>query len=212
MAFSNRADVKAAVKLWLARDDLDDERLNDFVSLAERDLTRQIRPFRREDTTDLTIDAEEVNVPSRFRGVVELYLDTDPRTFLTFMPIEEFRIYQAGTSSGKPLRYTLRGGVTSLGSFIFAPIPDDEYTGKLTYNKAIETSDDEDAVSTLFAGSYLHASLKHAWLYLQNPQMAANHERLFMQEVEEINRERERDKYSGSALRPRAMYQETPYR
>ena len=146
--------------------------------------------------------------------VRELWLDTDPRTFLTFMPLEEFRLYQAGTATGKPKRYTLKGTTALNEAFIFAPIPDDSYTGKLTYWRTDEFSDDTNNTNSFgrWPDIWLYGCLHHAWLFLQNEQKAVYWLGLYNKAIADQKTGEVRDKYAGSALRPRAMYQETPYR
>jgi len=124
------AELLTEVEDWAKRPDLTSV-IPTFVLDAESLLNRdkRLREMREmESSTDITINAATASVPSDFLEVRRLYLDTDPKTSLSYLEPHVFYASHAGSGTGKPTSYTIEGD-----NFVFGNAPDSTYTGKLTY-------------------------------------------------------------------------------
>jgi hypothetical protein len=92
-------------------------------------------------------------LPPRFAGLQRLYLDTDPKGQLKFMPRDQFWSTYLGSSTGKPKTYTIEEHF-----IIFGPRPDATYYGRAMFVRAYP----------IISGSTSNWIIDHAeglWLY-----------------------------------------------
>lgn len=165
MAISTYAELQTAVSNWLARSDLT-SRIPEFISLAEARINRKLRIRQQESSASLSITAgtRTAAVPSDFREVRRLYLDTSPITHLEYMTPQDYWTRYVGSNTGKPSVFTLEGG-----NFLFGPIPDTAYTGKLAYYPSFPAlSSSAHSVFVANPDLYLYGSLVAAEGLMKN--------------------------------------------
>jgi hypothetical protein len=110
MAISTYAELKTSIANWLDRSDLTDI-IPDFISLAE---TRHKRDFkiRRMETrvTANTISGTEYySLPDNYVAMRNIKLNSDPKTSLEYLTPEIMDRLQAGSSTGMPKAYSIKG-------------------------------------------------------------------------------------------------------
>lgn len=175
MSITTNAELKTAIASWLARSDLTTY-LQDFITLGTQRIyygsenpqypSEPLRIRAMETNVDITIDAETEALPTRFLGVRNFYLNTNPKTPLDPVTPETRVNTYAGSTTGKPLVYSIEAD-----NFVFGPAPDATYTGKLLYyQKPADLSADADTntVLTSFPGLYLYSALLEAMLFIRN--------------------------------------------
>jgi hypothetical protein len=208
VAISTFAELKAAVASWLARGDLNDK-IEDFITLAEARFNRRLRVRLMETEDDaFSIAAEEVSLPSGFRGVRDFFIPSGSvRYRLKYLSPETLRErYPSPSSTGIPRHYTMLGDF-----FVFGPIPDVTYTATLIYYTKftpLSASNTTNNMLTNHPDLYLFTSLTRGEGYMQNDPRMAVWKQTEDEIVQEIKDEDKRDRVSGSALSPKANYGE----
>ena len=74
MALNTYTELKASIANWLNRSDLTTEIAGDFIALAEADFNAKLRIRQMEQIDDVTIDGENVTVPTGFISVRSFYI------------------------------------------------------------------------------------------------------------------------------------------
>lgn len=200
MTISTYTDLKASIKSWLRRSDMDSI-IQDFITLCEADLNSRLRLSIMEDRATATIASEYASLPTGFLELRNIQLNTNPVASLSYMsPQDMDRIY--GGTTGKPLFYAIVGN-----EFQFAPVPDGSYTAEYDYYVALDALSStvaSTAVLTKAPDLYLYGSLLHAAPYIQNDKRIAVWSALYEKAVTRLQREDKMKIYSGNALEMRA--------
>jgi hypothetical protein len=184
---------RAGNATWLANVPL-------FVRRAHDVLMRDLRIPLLMTTADLTINAERVAVPTGFRAVERLYIDSDTDQPLSPASVEQRVIYAIQYDAAKPIWFSVEGGFLA-----FAPVPDTSYTGKLLYRKALTffASDaDTNDLLTRYPHAYLFGALAEAARFDLNDESIALYETLFRNEIDAINTSEQADAMAGGTLFP----------
>ena len=133
MALSTYSELKASIANFLNRSDLTTEIQDDFIKLTEADFNAKLRIRQMEQQDDVTINAEQVNVPTGFLAVRSFFILSSsvkyPLEYIT--PHNLFEI-KGGSRTGRPRTYTIEAD-NEVEKFRFGPAPDVSYTGKLSY-------------------------------------------------------------------------------
>ena len=128
MAFDSYSNLKAAVGSWLARSNLS-VFVEDFITLAEERLSRELRIRGMETALSVTISSGVAAVPSDFRELKHARIDGTPT-----YPLEQketpwiFDKYPTRSSTSRPEFIGVDGA-----NFEFGPYPDAAYTVKGMY-------------------------------------------------------------------------------
>src|SRR3990167_1736137 len=172
MTIATYSDLKTAIQNWAVRaDETFTNRIDEFIDLAEERIhygagkpgdpiyTQPLRLRGMETTGDLTVSSQSVALPTGFLQERRIYLNTDPKTDLKYLPPDRFWASSAAvtSTSGQPSVYTIEG--TNL---IFGPGPDTTYTGKILYQKKMDALSDSATTNWLIInapGVYLYACL-----------------------------------------------------
>lgn len=165
MAISTYNELLAAVENHLDRSDLDD-RIPEFISLAEAKIARKLRIREMETEADVTTVAgtRTAALPTGFREVRRLYLNASPVQHLEYISPQDYWRRFVSTQSGRPACFTVEGA-----NFLFGPIPDAVYTAKCLYYKALDAvSSSAHAVFTANPDLYLYGALTAAEPYIKN--------------------------------------------
>ena len=165
MALTTYAELQSSVADYLARSDLTTQ-IVDFIQLGEIRLRRDLRLREMLTTTDLTVNAQEITIPTDFLQLREIHLDTNPITQLDFLaPTSFFRNGRVG-QTGKPVFYTATGS-----KFVFGPNPDDTYTAKLLYYQNPDFLSDSNTSNVFLStcpDALLYATLAESEPFLMN--------------------------------------------
>jgi len=165
MAISTYAELQTAVSNWLDRSDLS-SRVPEFISLAESRIARKLRIREMETESDVSIVAgtRTAALPTGFREVRRVYLNTNPITDLEYMASPDYWKRYASTNTGKPVVFTIEGS-----NLVFGPIPDAAYTAKVLHYKALDAlATSAHGVFTANPDVYLYGSLLAAEPFLKN--------------------------------------------
>ena len=206
MALSTYAELKTGIANWLNRSDLTDEISDDFIKLVESEYNSKLR-IRKMITSDtsFTIDSELETLPTGFLQVRDFFIVSSSAKYsLTYMPPTQMDQTKGGSTSGRPIVYTILGG-----NFRFAPTPDATYTATINYYKAIDALSDSTTTNYILTnhpGIYLYGSLYHAANFLGGiePSKLQNWMQLYTTGMERLERNDREDEWSGSPLQSRS--------
>ena len=206
MAIATYSELKIAIANWLRNDELV-PRVPEFIALAE-DRIAQDERFRvraMETSTDLTISATEVALPTGFISARRLYIDGNPKKRVGFIAPEDFWIRNAANQTSLPKWFTIEGE-----NIVFGPSPDTTYTGKLLYWKrfdALANDTDTNWILTNARGLLLYGALIEAGTYFPNDPRVQNWMAAYEDEVRKVQKANRRDRYSGAPLIARSDVQ-----
>ena len=212
MALSTYSELKASIANFLNRSDLTTEIQDDFIKLTEADFNAKLRIRQMEQQDDITIDAEQVTVPTGFLAVRSLYILQSsvkyPLEYIT--PHNMFEI-RGGSRSGRPRAYTLESD-NEVEKFRFGPAPDTSYTGKLSYYKAIGALSDSNTTNYILSkhpAIYLYGSLYHAANFLGgiDPVQLQQWLQMYSTALERCENNDRQDTYGGSPVTQRTDVQ-----
>jgi len=171
-----------------------------FVQRAHSTLMRDLDIPHLHDTTDLTINAERIAIPSGYRASKRLFLDLDWDKQVK-PTSQELRVREAVTySAGEPRVFAREGAYLAFG-----PVPDTTYTGKLLFRKALTffASDEAtNAILTDYPMAYLYGALAEAARFDKYEEDELKYEALFRAEIDAINMEHAAAMYEGGTLAP----------
>lgn len=213
MAITTYSELKTAVQNWAARSDSAfTSRLDEFIDLCEDRIhygsgregdqyySEPIRIRGMTTTGDLTISSQTVAQPTGFLEMIRIYLNSDPKNDLDYMPPDRFwaSSINTGSTTGKPRCYTIEGT-----NFVFGPSPDSSYTGKLLYYKKLDALSDSATTNWMITNSpgvYLYGSLLEYALWEHDDQAASKYAALFSGRVNSLVAQDHRSKH-GTPLR-----------
>lgn len=179
------AELKTSLANWANRTDLSTTEIPEAIALAERRFSRSIFLPEQESETTLTATTEVVSLPSDLVSISDVYLNTDPRTYLEPMPLPTLRTTYSAQTTGKPQNYAIRGE-----SMVLGPAPDTSYTIKLAYFAkfaALGSGQTTNALLTDHPDVYIHGALAELYLLLYDTERANLHEAKRDELVAEIN-------------------------
>lgn len=203
MAISTYAELQTAVSNWLSRADLS-SRVPEFISIAEARIARKLRIRDMESEADVTLTGgtRTAALPTGFRELRRMYLNTNPVKALDFMASKDYWERYTSTNTGKPIVFAIEGA-----NFVFGPIPDSDYTAKVLYYKGLDSlSSTVHGTFTANPDLYLYGALTAAEPYLKNDKRIM----VWKSQFEEIMRELEaQDRTNAGPMRMRDSY--NPY-
>lgn len=159
------SQLKTDLKNHMARQDFTDAELDNFIVRATARVNRKLRIGGMETESDITVDAQTVDLPADFRGARALYLDDDEGGDLRYVTPEVMPEFDNG-DTGKPRVFTIRKGKIK-----FDRSPDQTYTAKLHYYQKFAPLSDsvttnwltDEAPDVLFYGA-----LVYAWQFVRD--------------------------------------------
>lgn len=157
-------ELRASVEAWLNRADLA-ARVPDFIKLLEAELNRVLRVPEMEAITTLTASAT-VTLPTDFREVRTLTVDTDPRMEMIAAPIHQIEAFYEANTSGIPRYFAITGDTIKLG-----PEPTTGFTLRLDYYQdipALTATNTSNWVLSKHPDIYLYGTLLMAEAYIFN--------------------------------------------
>ena len=117
------------------KDDSLEERVPDFIALAEARFNRLLYPLNDETTATLTLAAGDTSdpLPTDFKKPRSLYYANDPSTVLKQLSPDDFNAKYLDATSGKPEAYCIEGANVRIG-----PEADAAYTLTLSYVRGLQ--------------------------------------------------------------------------
>lgn len=192
------AGLQDAIADWLIRSDLDDV-IPTFIANAESTLRRD-RRVRLLTTTTLSAESAVEALPEDYRGLEGLWYD-GPTHFGRVRTVDPATLGDAESALGET-------GVPTHGAVIstnppqirFAPVPDDEYTLRLSYWATILPLNDTRLSNWLLEEHpdvYLYASLVESAPYLRDDQRVTLWTGLLEKRLDELDADTTDRQYSG---------------
>ena len=205
MSIETYAELKTAIANWLkGRTDLT-SRIPEFIALAEDRIAQddRIRIRAMETSADLTINDRDTALPTGFLGVRRIYLSGSPNTRLDFLAPDDYWSRHGSSNTGQPKFYTIEGE-----NFLWGPVPDTTYTGKLLYYKrftALSSDSDTNWLLTNARGLLLYGALVEAAPYLGNEPRLMTWAALYDDIADKLRAADRKDRH-GSGLMQRSQY------
>lgn len=185
MSITTYSELKAAIADWLLRTDLTTV-IPSFISLAEAQMSRDIRNRRMIKRATANIDTEYSAIPADWQETIRFDLTTTPIEPLTFVSPSQASIKKAEfVSSGRPQYFTLLGSGIQV-----IPAPDATYPSELSYYAKLSGLSDaapSNWLLSLAPDVYLYASLLQAAPYLDNDERIGTWLGLYQKGVDGIN-------------------------
>lgn len=197
MSISTFAELKTNIADFLNRDDLTSA-IPTFIALAEAQINRDLRHWKMQSRTSLTIDSEFEDLPADWLETISLNAGNKyPLKLASRETIADKRMGSEDTA-GTPEYYA-----HIADKFEFYPTPDDTYTGDLLYFQKVPALSDSNTTNWLLSHSpdvYLYGSLIHTAAYLQEDARAATWAQLYGAAVQKLNQSSDSATMSGSGL------------
>lgn len=201
MAITTYSELKTAVADWLNRSDLTSA-IPNFISLAEAQMSRQIRHRKMVMRATATMDTPYFAVPADWKETIRFQLNTNPITPLLYVTpeqlLEDSQVY---TSAGQPMFFTTIGQ-----QFEVLPQPDGSYDAELLYYSKLTPLSDAAPTNWLLTESpdiYLYGTLAQSAPYLKEDERTAIWTSLYEKFIEDMRIADERARIGSSKLKPR---------
>jgi hypothetical protein len=201
MAITTYSELKTAVADWLNRSDLASA-IPNFISLAEAQMSRQIRHRKMVMRATATMDTPYFAVPADWKETIRFQLNTNPITPLLYVTPEQLlEDSMSYSSAGQPMFFTTIGQ-----QFEVLPQPDGSYDAELLYYSKLTPLSDAAPTNWLLTESpdiYLYGTLAQSAPYLKEDERTAIWTSLYEKMVEDMRIADERARIGSSKLKPR---------
>jgi len=199
MAIDSYFTLQTAVENWLDRDDLN-ERITEFISLAEARIARRLRVSGVEERsiTTLVVGQEYYTLPSDFITARRIKINSSPVRILKYKTPAQFSDLHGNSSSGASVDYTIIGEEIQLG-----PTPNSTDTLEVAYFMKLPALTDSNTTNWLTANApdlLLYGSLMEAEAYLINDPRIPIWKSGFDEAMIEWNKQEDTARFSGHAL------------
>ncbi len=200
MAITTYAELQSAITDFLNRDD-SAAIAPTFISMAESNLSRDIRHWRQEKRSTAEIDTQYSAIPADFLEAVRFYItsgDTRPLELISQAEMLDRKFRNLNTS-GQPAYYAITAGEIEV-----YPVPDGTYTAELYYMANLPALSDSNTSNWLlqyYPDAYLYGSLIHSAPYLKDDARLQIWAALYQSAIDGINAESEKSKFGGSGRR-----------
>ena len=164
--------------------------------LVTSDINRALRVSEMVQSTTLT-EAASITLPAGFLGVVDVYLDTDPRVTLT--PTTKTALNRSNRTGQTACEYAIEDGIMYLN-----PAPQTTETVNLTYySRVADLSADSDTndILTNYPSIYVYGALTHHAALKQDAQKAALWKVGYDDAINGANKNDLRTKYAGAPIK-----------
>lgn len=199
MAFTTYAQLQSTIADYLARSDLTSQ-IQDFISLAETRLSRdlRIRQMLTYTTITMTADSPNVTIPADFLSIRDIHIIGSPVYALKYeSPSNLFRNTDSFVTA-LPKFYTTVGA-----QFVFSPIPDSAYVLQILYYAKPPVLSDTNTSNVWLTNcpdALLYAALAEAEPYLMNDARVATWAALYDRAVASVTASDDSSENAGSPL------------
>lgn len=192
--FQTLAGLKDSISARLDRT-FDDDDLNDFIYLAEREMERILPVAARELTTALTINSRTVTLPTDFKAVRHIKIDIGREWPLSLAAPSSLQ-----STSGIPDAYSVIAG-----QLWISPVPAGSYSGTLVYERKITPLTETAPSNWILAqhpDAYFYGALVQAADFIEDVAKIGRYRSMFETVIDQMIRESERYRESGAPLKP----------
>jgi len=200
MPITTYAELKTSIADFLNRDDVA-AISSTYISKAEADMNRQLRHFRQEKRSTVSITGQYSTLPTDYLETIRFYItggDTNPLELISQSQLLDRKFRNLNTS-GNPRYYAITAGEIEV-----YPVPDGTYTSELYYygkTPALSDNNTSNWILEHHPDAYLYGSLIHSAVYLKEDERLKVWAALYQSAIDAINQESEKAKFSGSGLR-----------
>ena len=202
MSITNYTQLKSTIAEFLDRDDLTSI-IPTFISLAEAQMSREIRHYRMVQRSRAQIDSRYTAIPADWVETIRFNL-TEGNTYrinLTSIADMLQLREERGNEAGTPTHYAHIGA-----SIEVFPNPDAVYEAELMYYEKIPALSDSNASNWLLGiapDAYLYGALVQSSPYLKDDARMQVFGSLYAGAVRAVNEDNEKARFGGSGLRLR---------
>lgn len=195
---------------FLNRSDLS-EQVPNFMALVEEEFNRKLRVLDMEETVDLAVTSGDnaVALPDDFLQAKEVHVTADPCRLVEQLTQPRLKAKWGCEQTGKPVDYAIVGGELHLG-----PIPDQNYTLRLTYWQAVpplSLDNESNWISLNHPSAYLFGILFWAEFYGWNDERAVGIEERFFGVIDRIQRHGHKKSFGGPRRAVTDIVSGTPF-
>jgi len=200
MSLTTYAELQTTIADFLNRDDLTSA-IPTFITLAEADMSRNLRHWRQEKRSTAEIDTQYSAIPADFMEAIRFHITSGDTAPLNLISQDQMldRRYRNADTSGQPHYYAITAGEIEV-----YPTPDGTYDAELYYFSRIPALSDSNTsnwVLEYFPDAYLYGALVHSAPYLKEDPRIQVWAALLKNAIDGINRESEKSKFGGSGRR-----------
>lgn len=199
MTVATYAELQTSVADFLNRDDLTSV-IPTFIRLAESRIDRDLRHYRQEVRSSITLSTQYVTIPADYLQPIRLQILDGSTSAVE--PISTAQMLQLRGDrydlTGRPTHYTL-----TAGSFEMYPTPDVAYSASLVYYgrvAALSVSNTTNWLLTEAPDAYLYGTLVHSAPYLKDDAKIAVWDSLYKAAMDNLNATSDEAKFGGSGL------------
>ena len=196
MALSTYSELKSSIADWLLRDDLTSV-IPDFIALAEADIARNLRHWRMEVTSTLTVTSGSEDVPTDWLETIALNND-DGAEIRTISASEMAARKADGNTDGSICFYRIAAGQLEL-----YPAPSTSTDLSITYwarPDALSDSNTTNWILSNYPDLILYGSLSHSAPYLNDDARTGTWAALYKNALDGLNAESEKAKFAGPLI------------
>lgn len=201
MAITTYSELKSAVADFLDRDDLTAV-IPTFISLAEKQMEREIRHYRMVQRASGQIDSRYSEIPNGWLETIRFHIAGTEETRLELTSLDDMmQLREMNNEVGKPTHYAHVGT-----TFEIYPTPDAEYEIQLMYYEEVPKLSDSVTSNWLLEiapDAYLYGALVQASPYLKDDARIQVWGGLYAGAVAAVNNDNERARFGGSGIRMR---------
>lgn len=202
MPFQNKLDLTNSVSSWLNRDDLDPI-IPDWITLVEAEVNRVVVSKHLARTT-LTLDADEVELPTDVLQVGHLYLTGDGGVVTVKVTTpDRVQMYRDQYVSGMPRVCAIIAVDDTRQTLLLGPIPDMEYEAELIYEPymvPLVAPGDSNWLLINHPDVYLYGTLMHSAPWLKDDERLATWGQAYSKAFEQLKIAKARSEYGNSPL------------
>tara|TARA_A100001015_G_C14990448_1_gene713651 strand:+ start:781 stop:1407 length:627 start_codon:yes stop_codon:yes gene_type:complete len=202
MALNSYSSLQLSIADWLNRSDLTSQ-IPDFISLAESQISRELRHYKMIKSATAGIDGQYSATPSDWLETIRFHLNDTNKTLLQQTTVEEIAKLRQSSSDaqGKPSHFSHTGDLIEVYRR-----PDTSYVGELLYYSKIPSlgatpGSDFNWLLTHAPDCILYGSLLQAAPFLKDDERIPVWGGIYQATINSLNGESDNTRFSSSGLR-----------
>lgn len=198
MAITSLATLRTAVQNWTHRSSLSTDRIDEALTFAEARMARElrVRDMESDASVSITSGTRTAALPTNYRGLKRIYLDTSPIASLEYVTPENYWRKWMSSTTGQPVAYTIEAE-----NFVFGPVPESAYTAKvLSLGLAALTGSVVPALLTNNPDLYLYGTLVHVAPFTGNSRRIAEWNGLYESASNSVKASDLKDRHGAGVL------------
>jgi hypothetical protein len=205
MALDTYAELQSNIADWLHRTDLSAQ-IPNFIFLAERKISNNIRARQLEQSTTLTTTAgvQSLSLPTDYSSLKNISISGAVNTVLTLIPDDTLLKYNSNNVNGTPQFYCVQGN-----NILLSPVPDNSYALTVVYYQDVPPLSSTNTTNWLlreYPYIYLYGALIEASVYVNDPDQVQFYQGKFNDAIQDVWQNFAMESFSGSPLRSVSDY------